>query len=228
MESGEGVVQSRGNSVITSQPIDHRENSTQDPAHSSNNHVDGPANGDAPANGDEEDIEGEEDECYGEESIVEYFTTLKDMIIAKHEAPRPGRIPGLKYGNTLFDHQKHAVGAALRSLAGPLKGMILGDILARSPIELAMTTLSWEPGDGPSLIVAPLSCCSQFQDAIEDYSAELAFLFLKRPKLVLLSGCLKSEPWKPIGKCMILDEAHIIKNRNTRIFAAIVGNSKVV
>ncbi|KAF5619235.1 CHD3-type chromatin-remodeling factor PICKLE [Fusarium tjaetaba] len=273
MESGEGVVQSRENSIITSQPIDNRENSTQDPADNSNGHVD------APANGDEEGIEGEEDEYYGEESIVAYLNTLNDMIIAKNEAPRSGRIPDLKYGNTLFDHQKHAVEAALRSLVGPLKGMILGDPqgwakacqwMAEIDAFFDAVRLVDKYQGRASVIVMksvrhvhkPIVCVledhfrgsfspfnlwwyrvaiasysyhteevnrvARFQDAIEVYSADLALLFPKRPKLVLLSGSLESEPWKPIGKCMILDEAHIIKNRNTRTFAAIVGNSKAV
>nr|RBQ94599.1 hypothetical protein FVER53263_03896 [Fusarium verticillioides] len=106
---------------LTAKTNDDVGNSTQDPADGSNDHVD------APANGDGKDIEDEEDDYYGEESIVAYLNALYHIIIAKHEAPRSGRIPGLKYGNTLFDHQKHAVGATLRSLAGPLKGMILGD-----------------------------------------------------------------------------------------------------
>ncbi|PNP85765.1 hypothetical protein FNYG_00821 [Fusarium nygamai] len=114
MESGEGVVQSREESDITAQPIDDVGNSTQDPGDGSNDHVD------ATANCDEEDSEDEE-------GIVAYLNTLHDMTIAKNEAPRANRIPSLKYGNTLFEHQKHAVGAAMRSLAGPLKGMILGD-----------------------------------------------------------------------------------------------------
>ncbi|KAF5574500.1 global transactivator [Fusarium pseudoanthophilum] len=62
-----------------------------------------------------------------------------------------------------------------------------------------------------------------FQDTIEDYSSELAFLFPKRPKLVLRSDSLESESWKPIGKCMILDDAHIVKNRNTCTFAAVTA-----
>ncbi|KAG5781102.1 hypothetical protein H9Q73_005234 [Fusarium xylarioides] len=177
------------------------------------------------------------------------------MIITEHDAPRAGRIPSLRYGNTLFEHQKHAVGAAMRSLAAPLKGMILGDPsgLGKALEALAVAALSWEPGDGPSLIVAPLSCCSQrmaeidaffdtyrveitsssyltevnrvarFQDAIKYYNSYLTVLFPKRPKLVLRSVSLESGPWKPIGKCMILDEAHIIKNRNTRTFAAVTA-----
>ncbi|KAF4499407.1 global transactivator [Fusarium agapanthi] len=63
---------------------------------------------DTTANGDEEDSEDEDDGDFDEEGIVAYLNTLQDMIIAKHEAPRAGRIPGLKYGNTLFEHQKHA------------------------------------------------------------------------------------------------------------------------
>ncbi|KAG5746192.1 hypothetical protein H9Q69_004018 [Fusarium xylarioides] len=156
------------------------------------------------------------------------------MIITEHDAPRAGRIPSLRYGNTLFEHQKHAVGAAMRSLAAPLKGMILGDPsgLGKALEALAVAALSWEPGDGPSLIVAPLSCCSQRMaeidaffdtDAIKYYNSYLTVLFPKRPKLVLRSVSLESGPWKPIGKCMILDEAHIIKNRNTRTFAAVTA-----
>jgi hypothetical protein len=64
---------------------------------------------------------------------------------------------------------------------------------------------------------------ARFQDAIKDYNAELAVLFPKRPKLVLRSDSLESEPWKPIGKCMILDESQIIKNRNTRTFAVVTA-----
>ncbi|KAJ4029167.1 hypothetical protein NW761_005702 [Fusarium oxysporum] len=45
----------------------------------------------------------------------------------------------------------------------------------------------------------------------------------RETELFLRSGSLGSEPWKPIGKCMILDEAHVIKNRNTRTFAAVTA-----
>ncbi|EXM23008.1 hypothetical protein FOTG_09356 [Fusarium oxysporum f. sp. vasinfectum 25433] len=45
----------------------------------------------------------------------------------------------------------------------------------------------------------------------------------KETELFLRSGSLGSEPWKPIRKCMILDEAHVIKNRNTRTFAAVTA-----
>ncbi|KAF5986100.1 global transactivator [Fusarium coicis] len=152
------------------------------------------------------------------------------MIIAKHEAPRSGRIPGLKYGNTLFDHQKHAVGAALRSLAGPLKGMTLGD-----PQGFARPRYQWMAEIDAffdayrvaitsfSYLTEEVNRVARFQDAIKDYNAELAVLFPKRPKLVLRSGRLESEPWKPIGKCMIFDESHIIKNRNTRTFAVVTA-----
>lgn len=46
----------------------------------------------------------------------------------------------------------------MRSLAGPLKGMMLGDPpgLSKTLVALAVAALSWELGDGPSLIVAPL------------------------------------------------------------------------
>jgi hypothetical protein len=64
---------------------------------------------------------------------------------------------------------------------------------------------------------------ARFQDAVEDYKAGLTAVFPKRPKLVFLSGSLESDPCKPMGKCMILDEAHVIRNRNTRTFAAVTS-----
>ncbi|KAH7206904.1 hypothetical protein DER44DRAFT_825832 [Fusarium oxysporum] len=45
----------------------------------------------------------------------------------------------------------------------------------------------------------------------------------KETELFPRSGSLGSEPRKPIGKSMILDEAHVIKNRNTRTFAAVTA-----
>ncbi|KAF5564956.1 global transactivator [Fusarium phyllophilum] len=120
-----------------------------DPGGEGNDHID------ATANSDEEDSENQDDGDFDDEGIIAY---LHDLIIAKHEAPRAGRIPGLKYSNTLFEHQKHAVGAAMRSLAGPLKDMILGDPpgLGKALAALVVAALSWEPGDRPSLIVASL------------------------------------------------------------------------
>lgn len=50
---------------------------------------------------------------------------------------------------TLFEHQKRTVGAAMRSLTGPLKGMILGDPpgLGKTLVAFAVAALSWEPGE---------------------------------------------------------------------------------
>lgn len=46
----------------------------------------------------------------------------------------------------------------MRSLASPLKSMIFGDPpgLSKTLVAFAVAALSWEPGYGPSLIVAPL------------------------------------------------------------------------
>ncbi|KAF5532641.1 global transactivator [Fusarium mexicanum] len=115
MESGKGIVQPHDQSDTTAQPINDVRNSTQGPADGSNDHTNTTASGD----GDDSEDEDEEGGDINEKVIVTCLNTLHDMIIAKHDAPRAGRIPGLKYGNTLFEHQKHAVGATMLSLAGP-------------------------------------------------------------------------------------------------------------
>ncbi|KAF5645438.1 CHD3-type chromatin-remodeling factor PICKLE [Fusarium sp. NRRL 52700] len=109
------------------QSVNDVRNSARDPGNGDNGRVDGTNNS------YEEDSEDGDEGDFDEESIATYLNTLHDMIIARHDTPSAGRIPGPKYGETLFEHQKHAVGVSMHSFAG-----------------------SCEPGDGPSLIVTPV------------------------------------------------------------------------
>lgn len=62
--------------------------------------------------------------------------------------------------------------------------------LRKIPIVLAMTALSWEPGDGPSLIVAPLPCCSQWMAEIDAFfdAVRLADKYQRRASVIVMQS----------------------------------------
>ncbi|KAF4337505.1 CHD3-type chromatin-remodeling factor PICKLE [Fusarium beomiforme] len=61
----------------------------------------------------------------------------------------------------------------------------------------------------------------KFIVGIDAYKKGTAAQPPKRPMLVLLSGILDQEPRKPMGEWLILDEAHTIKNRESRTYHSI-------
>ncbi|CVK93815.1 uncharacterized protein FMAN_16123 [Fusarium mangiferae] len=70
MEGGEGVIEPREESSMTTQPVDDVGNSTQDPGDGNNDHVD------PTANSDEGDSEDQDDGDFDEEGIVAHLNTF--------------------------------------------------------------------------------------------------------------------------------------------------------
>ncbi|KAM5365955.1 hypothetical protein ACJA88_012226 [Fusarium oxysporum] len=58
--------------------------------------------------------------------------------------------------------------------------------------------------------------------SIDAYKKSIAAQLPKRPMLVLLAGMLDQEPRRPMGEWVILDEAHAIKNRESRTYHSIL------
>ncbi|KAF5600417.1 global transactivator [Fusarium pseudoanthophilum] len=61
----------------------------------------------------------------------------------------------------------------------------------------------------------------KFLTGIADYKKGIITQPPKRPMLVLLSGIHKQEPRKPMGEWLILDEAHTVKNHQSRTYHAV-------
>ncbi|KAF5663333.1 global transactivator [Fusarium denticulatum] len=61
----------------------------------------------------------------------------------------------------------------------------------------------------------------KFLSVIDDYKKGIITQPPKRPMLVLLSGLHEQEPRKPMGEWLILDEAHAIKNHESRTYHAV-------
>ncbi|KAG9503677.1 hypothetical protein J7337_003628 [Fusarium musae] len=72
-----------------------------------------------------------------------------------------------------------------------------------------------------SNVAAEVTRVHKFIRGIEAYNQGKATQPPKRPMLVLLSGILEQEPRRPIGEWLILDEAHAIKNRESRTYHSI-------
>nr|RBQ98575.1 hypothetical protein FVER53263_20036 [Fusarium verticillioides] len=72
-----------------------------------------------------------------------------------------------------------------------------------------------------SNVAAEVTRVHKFIRGIEAYNQGKATQPPKRPMLVLLSGIFEQEPRRPIGEWLILDEAHAIKNRESRTYHSI-------
>ncbi|RKK98132.1 hypothetical protein BFJ68_g9281 [Fusarium oxysporum] len=72
-----------------------------------------------------------------------------------------------------------------------------------------------------SNVAAEVTRVHKFIRGVDAYNQGKAAQPPKRPMLVLLSGMLEQEPRKPMGEWLILDEAHAIKNRESRTYHSI-------
>lgn len=70
-------------------------------------------------------------------------------------------------------------------------------------------------------MVAEVTCAKKFLDGIPNFKNDNTTQPPKRPTLVLLSGILEQKPRNPIGEWLVLDEAHAIKNSDSRTYHAI-------
>ncbi|KAF4452838.1 global transactivator [Fusarium austroafricanum] len=72
-----------------------------------------------------------------------------------------------------------------------------------------------------SYVAAEVTRTHKFLNGIKDYKRGIINQPPKRPMLVLLSGIHEQEPRKPMGEWLIIDEAHAIKNHQSRTYHAI-------
>ncbi|KAF5603649.1 global transactivator [Fusarium pseudocircinatum] len=72
-----------------------------------------------------------------------------------------------------------------------------------------------------SYLSAEVTRRHKFLSGIDDYKKGIITQPPKRPNLVLLSGIHEQEPRKPMGEWLILDEAHAIKNHQSRTYHAV-------
>ncbi|KAM0319440.1 hypothetical protein ACHAPQ_010348 [Fusarium lateritium] len=70
-------------------------------------------------------------------------------------------------------------------------------------------------------VAAEVTRTHKFVNGIRDYKRGIITQPPKRPMLVLLSGIHEQEPKRPMGEWLILDEAHAIKNHESRTYHAI-------
>ncbi|KAH7179551.1 P-loop containing nucleoside triphosphate hydrolase protein [Fusarium flagelliforme] len=108
---------------------------------------------------------------FNDKQFVLYLRGLHHRIVDKLRAPPIGDIPNLRPGITLQEHQKHAVGKAEWAMKSEFKGMILGDPpgLGKTLSALSMIARASHIRGGPSIIVAPSSCCQQWMGEIKKF-----------------------------------------------------------
>ncbi|KAL4727264.1 hypothetical protein ACLX1H_006170 [Fusarium chlamydosporum] len=106
--------------------------------------------------------------------IPEVGLQISHHKIEKWSASPTGDIPNLKPSIMLHGHQKHAVGKAKWAMNSMFKGMILADPpgLGKTLSALAMIARFDSPERGPSVIVAPSSCCHQWMQEIGKFSKD--------------------------------------------------------
>ncbi|RGP75402.1 global transactivator [Fusarium sporotrichioides] len=182
----------------------------------------------------DQDSDPDEDKCdplFDEKEFISYLEGLHEQIVAKWSAPPIGDIPNLRPNAELKEHQKHAVGKAEWAMRSQFKGMILGDPpgLGKTLSALSMIARLSSDGNGPSIILTPLSCCQHWMEEINKFFQDGTMpavclvdfkVIPKRPDVTLLSRVWVMEGVKPLGPLLILDEVHLIKNSRSRAFAA--------
>jgi SNF2 family DNA or RNA helicase len=72
-----------------------------------------------------------------------------------------------------------------------------------------------------SYVSAEVTRTHRFLIGIDEYKRGIITQPPKRPTLVLLSGIHEQEPRKPMGEWLVLDEAHAIKNHQSRTYHAV-------
>ncbi|KAF5675721.1 global transactivator [Fusarium circinatum] len=135
------------------------------PADGSNDHTNTTASGDGDDSvGEDEDEDGGD---IDEKGTVTYLNTLHDMI--QHTLRAPEACGGSRYAVTCWPPQVHDIGRP--------------SWVGKTLVALAVAALSWEPGEGPSIIGAPLSCCSQWMAEIDAFfdALKLAHKYLMEP-----------------------------------------------
>ncbi|XEU99122.1 hypothetical protein FSHL1_004409 [Fusarium sambucinum] len=108
---------------------------------------------------------------FNDQEFVEYLERLHTQILSRWRTPIISDIPNLRPNIHLQAHQIHAVSKAGWAIDSRFKGMILADPpgLGKTLSALAMISRFNSIGDGPSVIIAPLSCCQQWMEEINKF-----------------------------------------------------------
>ena len=112
-------------------------------------------------------------------SPTERRLTLASLTIsiqvAKHLPQATGPIPGLREEVQPYPHQQHATSFCLHALESKFKGVIIADPpgLGKTLPALMAIAASRRLGDGPCVVVAPVSCCAQWMREIKRFFSEV-------------------------------------------------------
>ncbi len=95
--------------------------------------------------------------------------------VAKHQPQTIGPIPGLREEVQPYPHQQHAASFCLNALQSKFKGAIIADPpgLGKTLPALMTIAASRRLGDGPCVVVAPVSCCAQWMREITCFFSEV-------------------------------------------------------
>jgi hypothetical protein len=100
--------------------------------------------------------------------LLPKLTGLLQTQVDKHKRQISRVIPGLKPASTTHSHQLRAAAEAIRVGKTGFKGLILYDPPRSGKMLSALMAIAATPNiGGPSIIVAPSSCCQQWMNEVE-------------------------------------------------------------
>ncbi|KAK1772718.1 hypothetical protein QBC33DRAFT_565180 [Phialemonium atrogriseum] len=117
----------------------------------------------------DDEEEGESDETFDAPPLLGYLRNIRGAIVEKHKPRSLSQVRGLKSHINPFPHQQRAAAVAVQAGETEFKGFILADPpgLGKTLPALMAIAAKFREGGGPSVVVAPLSCCRQWMSEMD-------------------------------------------------------------